>query len=45
MERGYKLASSKTRNKATLPKLQKLDGSKTVNMTETLKFMLEQLIP
>jgi len=25
--------------------LQKPDGSKTVNMTETLKFMMEQLIP
>jgi len=28
-----------------LTMLQKPDGSKTTNMTETLKFMLEQVIP
>jgi len=41
----YKLASGKTRNKAMLTTLQKRQGSKATNMTEMLKFMLEQLIP
>ena len=39
------LPQGKTRNTGTLTTLQKPDGSKTANMTETLKFMLEQLIP
>jgi hypothetical protein len=32
----YKLASGKTQNTAALTTLQKPDGSKTANMTETL---------
>jgi hypothetical protein len=41
----YKFASGKTRNRATLTTLQKPDGSKTANVTDTLKLMMEQLIP
>jgi hypothetical protein len=41
----YKLASGKTRNKATLTTLHKPDGSKTANIIETLRLMIEQLIP
>jgi hypothetical protein len=41
----YKLASGKTRNIITLTTLQKSDSSKTANIMETMKFMIEQLIP
>jgi hypothetical protein len=41
----YKLASGKTRNIRTLTTLEKPDGSKTANIKETMKFMIEQLIP
>jgi hypothetical protein len=41
----YKLASRKPRNTETLTTLQKPDGSKTTNIIETLKFMMEQFIP
>ena len=41
----YKLASGKTRNKTTITRLQKLDGSETTNTTQTLALMIEQLIP
>ena len=41
----YKLASRKTRNTVTRTTLQKPDGSKTANIIETMKHMIEQLIP
>lgn len=41
----YKFASGKTRHSVTLTSLQEPDGSKTANIAETLKFMVEQLIP
>jgi ribonuclease HI len=41
----YKQASGKTRKTVTLTTLQKPDGSTTANIKETMKFMLEQLIP
>ena len=40
----YKLATSKTRNNVTLTTPHKPDGSKTANMTETLRLMLDHLI-
>jgi hypothetical protein len=43
--KAYKLASGNTRNTVTLITLQKTDGSKTANMTGTLKLLIEQLIP
>jgi hypothetical protein len=39
----YKLANNKTRCKQMIM-LQKLDGTKTETMTETLQLMLDQLI-
>jgi len=41
----YELTSGKTRNMVKLTTLQKTDGSKTANMKETLKIMIEQFIP
>jgi hypothetical protein len=41
----YKLASGKTRNTVALTALKKPDGSKTVNMIDTVLYMAEQLIP
>jgi len=41
----YKLATSKARNRSTVETLQKPDGSKTINMEETLKLMLDLMIP
>jgi hypothetical protein len=39
----YKLATCKTRNKSTITTLQKTNGSKTANLTETLKLMLDKI--
>jgi hypothetical protein len=39
------LASGKTRNTVALTTLKKPDGSKTVNMIDTLVYITEQLIP
>ena len=41
----YKIATSKARNRSTIEMLQKPDGSKTENMEETLKLMLDLMIP
>ena len=41
----YQLASQKTRHSVTLTMLQKPESSKSANVAETLKFMVEQLIP
>jgi len=41
----YKLASNKAKRSQSLSTLQKPDGSLTTNITETVTFMLEYLIP
>jgi hypothetical protein len=43
--RHISLPQGKTRNTVILTMLQKPDGSKTANIIETLKLMIEELIP
>jgi len=45
LNEAYKLASKITRHVVTLTTLQKPDGLKTADIIETMKFMIEQLIP
>jgi hypothetical protein len=41
----YKLATGKIGRKDTLTTLQKPDGAKTANLIETMKLLIEKLIP
>jgi len=41
----YKLATNKTRDRTTVETLQKTDGLKNESMEETLKLMLDLMIP
>jgi hypothetical protein len=45
LERGVQTRLGKTRRKDTLTTLQKPDGSKRANTIETMKLLIEQLIP